>query len=682
MPLPEQTPSPQDVQRVRRGIQTRMRNYALIQFEGIDPRTRVALQDMDILDAEGEAIGGGIDPEIIRDSAHPQRERLPAGPLLVYAVQTPKPARILLELPVLLLSELQTVRQATLANIEQMIATDAIDVTPKTRRVIERTRTDLLSEDGHTWRPAAMSMYDALNDDILVAFHGVHQSTSCTPAIQDSLNTYTPRLLFPKVSSLDTIELEVQKPEVQHPVLAGIVESSTTEAAALPDACNRYYLRIGYIPFAPPFGLEAVVSQWMSTHPKTEAWNEVWNWARNTPGPVPKYHACTVFVLHPELVPAGKLPELWQAIMTIVRQPTKSSETILEDAPWALRRDLARHFDYHIEAQMTETEGANIACSAWWLSEKVSSLFPDASESAKFYHEKWVRPAFERSAHVWLSANPLIGRSFSRYMTTTLQSPWGSSLLALMGPKFDTLAPGEQLAEVRDRFHEALVAHMVSTLPFPSEPPRDPTYALELSLVETALKWAALQPEMPRTVVEGIVTLGRKLGTPDGLCEKLRGLVDLPLPDQLAVTMSLKAHAYNNPEIAGPVWTILSDADWRNNTLTEVDLPVLGLLIEAFSLLSAQNQGAWFTQMPHYLAELCEKETNDERRQQLFLYVLHTSLTSDTVSAVRRLLRGPQKAKFIETAKGYRTQTENLWAWYPPWVQARLRGLLANLHVV
>ena len=84
---------------------------------------------------------------------------------------------------------------------------------------------------------------------------------------------------------------------------------------------------------------------------------------------------------------------------------------------------------------------------------------------------------------------------------------------------------------------------------------------------------------------------------------------------------------------------------------------------------------------PHYLAELCEKTEDYEPRRYLFLCVVHASLASDTVSAVRRLLRGDQKARFVEVTKEYRERVGSMWAQYPPWVQGRLRGLFASLRV-
>lgn len=52
-----------------------------------------------------------------------------------------------------------------------------------------------------------------------------------------------------------------------------------------------------------------------------------------------------------------------------------------------------------------------------------------------------------------------------------------------------------------------------------------------------------------------------------------------------------------------------------------------------------------------------------------------------TVSAMRRLLKCDQKARFAELAAEYRAHVDAMWTAYPSWVQGRLRGLLANLHV-
>lgn len=77
----------------------------------------------------------------------------------------------------------------------------------------------------------------------------------------------------------------------------------------------------------------------------------------------------------------------------------------------------------------------------------------------------------------------------------------------------------------------------------------------------------------------------------------------------------------------------------------------------------------------------CVSTEDEERRRVLFLYVIHISLASDTVSAVRRLLHGEQKAKCVEYVKEYRARADAMRSSYPPLVQGKLRGLLASRHV-
>jgi len=52
-------------------------------------------------------------------------------------------------------------------------------------------------------------------------------------------------------------------------------------------------------------------------------------------------------------------------------------------------------------------------------------------------------------------------------------------------------------------------------------------------------------------------------------------------------------------------------------------------------------------------------------------------MASDTVSAVRRLFRGKYKFKFVDFVYEYRKSAEVMRENYPPWVKAKLRGLMA-----
>jgi hypothetical protein len=381
------------------------------------------------------------------------------------------------------------------------------------------------------------------------------------------------------------------------------------------------------------------------------------------------------------LIPDGKLPDLWSEVLAVVQDSDNRGTERPEYEPWALRRDLARHYTFHLEARLPDNDGASITCFAWWFAEQVASLFPADADAAKFYRENWIKPASDLSSPIWLAASPPIQRSFLRYVTFMVQSPWAVALLTLMGEHLDELAPVEQAEEVQVRFYEALVSSMLSSLPFPTETPGDPTFTLECSFADTVFKWAEYQTEENRKALQQLVATSQTLGTRDGLCDALRKLGESGLPDQVAVCIALKAKVFTDPTVAEGVWEVVSDSEWRKNVLAGVDQKVFGLMIESLSMLLVDNQDKWLSHLPHNIAELCEKEEDEERKRILFLYVIHTCLASDTVSAVRRLLRGDQKGEFVDFVKEYRARAEAMCSEYPPWVAGKLRGLMASMHV-
>jgi len=672
----------EDLRKVMRQMQIRMCNNALHHFTRINARTLRMLQGLNLFAGEIKPIGDILDISVLQDSDHPRREKLLAGPLIVYITEDEKPKRMVVDMPLLLLSEAWEERKTALECLEQMIQRALFAITPKTRGILETSRQPLLSTDAGVWRPAAVALFDSFRDDVLVALQGTRQSLEFEPMLQDSLNMYAPRVIHPTISSLDSIRLEISNPETEHEQIAKVIGQISENAKSLTDVCASYYEKLGYLPLAPRYGMAEAVQRWLSGHPDTDAWTEVWAWARAAFGPVPQYHACCVFALHPELVPQGKLPDLWNEIMNVVYDSGKKEAEDAGRETWALRRDLTRHYACHLEANLPDNDGANIACFSWWFSEQVAALFPDRPKDARFYRENWVQPASELSINMWLAASPHIQRSFLRYVTFMVLSPWAVGLLSIMGDKLAQLAPSKQSDEVREQFHNALVLHAISRLPFPVQNPSDPTFALECSLAETVLKWAAHRPKEEQKSLKQLVATSKVLGTTDGLCKALRKLGVSPLADQVAVAIALKARAYTDPTIAEGVWEVISDADWRREVLGNVEARMIGLLIEAFSILQVDNGDKWFSLLPHYIAELCEKANDEERRRYLFFCVLHTSLASDTVSAVRRLLRGDHKARFIEFAKEYRDQVVAMRSEYPPWVAGKLRGLLANLRVV
>lgn len=678
----EQNLAPEDMRKVMRAMQVRMRNIALHHIDRIGLRSLRALQDIDLIDEEVPPIGNVVDLAVLHDPQHARRQNLPYGPLVLYVTEEDEPQQMVVELPMLFFSEDRAVRQAALDYFEEMLVQDPMTLTPKTVAILKESRDALVSEMPGDWRSAAVVVCDALYDDVLVALHGVRQSLESSPAIEGSLNFYAPKVLHPSVTSLDSISLPIGNPERDHGTLAKLLSDMIARALNLTDLCGAYLADFGYLPLAPPYSLATTVRKWLASNPDVDAWKEVWGWANAQSTPIAQYHACSVFVLFPELIPDGKLPELWSEVLAVVQESERKGAGRPEYEAWALRLDLARHYTFHLEARLPDSDGASIGCFAWWFAEQVASLFSADADTVKFYRENWVKPALDLSNHTWLVASAPIQNSFLRYVTFTMQSPWAVALLTLMGEHLDELAPVEQAENVQIRFHEALVSNMLSSLPFPPETPGDPTFALECSFTDTVLKWAEYQIEEQQKALQQMVVTSWILGTRDGLCDALRKLGEVDLPAQAAVCIALKAKVYTDPTVSEGVWEVVSEAEWRKTVLGDIERQIQDILIESLSMLLVNNRDKWFSHLPHYIAELCEKEKDEERIRVLFLYVVHTSLASDTVSAVCRLLRGDQKAKFVEYVKEYRARAEVMRSDYPPWVAGKLRGLMSSMYVL
>ncbi|MCD4721602.1 MAG: hypothetical protein K8S13_17330 [Desulfobacula sp.] len=674
-------PNPEEMQKAMRTMQIRIRNIALRHIDSIDLRSLRILQDLDLFKDETPSIGDDLDLAVLRDPHHPKRYNLSSGPLVLYETEGEKPKRMLIELPVLIFSEIKNVRQAALECIERMAVKDPLALTPKTTSILKDCRDDLVSEAPEKWRQAAIAVSDALYDDIFIALNGTRQSLESKPVNEETLNFYTKKIIHPPVTSLDSISLPIGHPEQDHKALNLLLSDKIGQASNLAELCDSYLKYLGFLPLGPPYCLATAISKWLDSNPDIDAWKEVWGWAHANPSPLSNYHACSVFALFPELIPEGKLPYFWNEVVAIVKGAENSGTDHSEYEIWELRRDLARHYTFHLEAHLPENDGGSIGYFAWWFAEQVANLFPSDARAAKFYWENWVKPALDISGPIWIAASAPIKYSFLRYITFQQQSPWTTSLLILMGEQLENLAPNEQDEEIQAEFNDAIVRSAIFSIPFPIESQSDPTFVLECSLADTLSKWAKYQTEKHQKDLLELISTSRKLGSNDILCNALRKLGESTFPDQITVCLALKAKVAIDPTVAEDVWEIVSDAKWRKEVLGRAEKRILDLLIESLSWLLVDNKDKWFSYLPHYIAELCEKEEDEERRQALFLYVIHTSLASDTVSAVRRLIRGNQRAKFVDYVKDYRMRIEHLFSNYPLWVAAKLRGLLSSMHV-
>lgn len=679
----EHEPTPEQMKEVMRSIQGRMRNIGFQHFQTIGARTFRILQDLDLASAPDERLGMNVDIEVLKDPQHSRREDLGPGPLILHQTDEDPPRRTVLELPMLVYSDSREIRAAALEEWNRYFESPVLNATHKTRSIVEKHRENLISEAPSKWRMASVEISDALKNDILIALAGTRQSLTCDPPLQESLNAFVPKVLFPYISSVESIQLKVGKGERERELLDELLKDTVDHSEGIESLCENYQQAMGFLPLASQYSLSAVMDQWLKAHAELKLWEEIWTWADQAGTPLAVYHACTVFVQNPEWIPDGKLDDLWDRILFVVDQMEAEEEEKSSSAEtWVLRRELAKHYTYHFEAHLPEHDGSVIGVMAWWLAEQVAGLFPNDPESAQLNPESWVETALRQSTHVWITASASVLPSFLRFITMTSSCPWASALFTFIGEKMDRLNPGKLTDAQKSRFQGALVTSLLSSLPNSLQTPENPMYAQECSIEEVVRKWADLMDDENKVALHELVKMNRNLESREGLCTAIRKLKESSLIDQAAIGMFLKGKTLLDPSIAKGLWDIVSDSEWRREVLAILDPHIQGLLIEVFSGLMVNHGEEWFSQLPHFVAELCENEEAPDNRRTLFLLVLHLSMASDTVSAVHRLLRGDHKAKFIKHVDEYRRSAESHRHYYPPWVQGKLRALMASLYII
>ncbi len=660
----------------------RMRNYAIMASGQVSPRTLIELERLrladDLFDEKPPAIGHDLPVEILNDPNHGLRSKFVPGPLFLFRTSQQEKFTVI-ELPVLLLSELRNVREAAFREIERLLEDSSLALLPKSVGIIREQRDLFFATDDTEWRKAAIRINDALHDDFLLALQGAKQSMAFDPVPQESIDAYMPRVLYPTGTTLESFELTVEIPVGDHNHLSTVISSIIASSDTLASACSQYMTQLGYLPLVAPFSLGELVRLWLEAHQDCCVWDEVWGWTSAAFGPLPYYHACAVFVLHPEWIPEGKHLHLWQHILLVLNQGS-SGENQDFDPRWTMRHQLTRHFLMLLEPQHLGKMGESVACMAWKLAELVMEIFPDNAESVNYYQSNWLSTCLNISSSVWLNAQSRVEHSHLRCMTATATSPWAISLMALMGPVFDELRFDELNKEMQNQFRNAVHRCLLISFPYAGDHEKsDVTYPTENGFGMTVSKWLRLSGPPDEEDFRQLLLLQQSLMTPNGMRQALDNIETRPTAEQFAVGMALKVDANSDALLGDTLWEFLSNAEWRNRAFKGIDVRVVSLFCEILLAYQSMRDEKWFVELPHFFAVLCEQEHDLDRHTVFFIAAVQLSMGADSYSAVQRIMRGKNRAIFVPMAQQHIAHLESIWEYHPAWAQSRLRAAVAAL---
>lgn len=617
---------------------------------------------------------------ILQDKKHSNRIPVLDGPLLFHRKQGDKPVNLAINVSDLFFSENIKLRKAALAHFEEMITNGSCLLTPKSETIIKQQKDKFLSTTSQEWQQSAITLSDIIKDDWLSNLAAVKQCLAIN--FQKGVEEHLTRLIRPSISSIDSIIIGVwaateQVEEIKKSILKCIDNSESFE-----DALSAYYKRFGHIPLAKELSIIQIVEEWEKRNGKIkDIWTTLWNWADEIKSPLPRYHICYFFINHANLIPQNSYSKLWDEITEIVHMPNNEDSEQQWTQTWRIRCELARHFCHHIEYSLPGTDGERIASQAWWLAEKLSSIFGVSCEELRSIREITFIPEERISSEIWSLSRPLVKPSDLRYATTLIKSMWSLSLQCQLGQNLDSLNPTCMTSESRSKIENSLCGSIISVFPISSKGKDEGIYAFDNTIIPTAYAWCDKEKnEDMKEKIQVFIKGASKISKEEEFRAGLKKLVQTHKGDQVLILMTLRYLAYAGNAPLDLMWECISDKDWLSKLLLKFEPTIVELFFDSLLEIQTRNNDKWQFQLPHFLASVCESVQDAKRRKLLFSLVILSSIVLNSTSAINRILTGSKCSDFKESIDYWKQRIESAKYYAPLWVKAKLRAIMTCLN--
>jgi hypothetical protein len=660
-------------------MKARMAQHALHNPEGLDLRTAIIL-------SENGLIPGGVAtfaPEAemlaaIRDPKDPNRIQAPDGPLvLVKRGAGATNANVVVTAAGFLLSEVLEARQAAVSHLESLAASKPTILTERSQAVLNKNNEDLLSEG--SWHRAAVNVLDALDEDFLYNLAGLNQCVAIN--YREGAKNYAPLVLRPSLTAVNAIPIGVSSPSQERERLLGLIEESVRSAASVGALCDDYYARFGHLPLTGEVSLGVAVRKWVAAHGTLEnLWSAVWSWADATGGPLPRYHACQVFIENPSFLPEGEKARLWKEIIEALVLPEKDGIEWLEwSLAWCLRYELLCHFAAHFECLAPGEDGERIAVAALWVTERVATALSHRSVDIQHLLDQTVVPTGNHSSGVWQIVRPPTTRPCPlRYAALFGPRLWSLSMLGELGRRIREFAVNTD-EQIEERVKDTLMRWLIQSFP-PFPGPELPTYAFDRTVVESADAWVKPLEEgegSPVGAIRSLVQSQKVLADGERLESEIRRLPAGTEASQYVLAQAMRSMAYVGKLPVELMREVLWNDQWRYEVWRELSSTSFAALWDCIVEIQLQQRGDWLVQLSHLWVGMCERlNESDERYGELVDHVILGSINSDTASALKRLLTGPNST-VMKKAADWKQRLEGAIQLGTNWPQAKLRAFLS-----
>ena len=453
------------------------------------------------------------------------------------------------------------------------------------------------------------------------------------------------------------------------------------QADTLIEAVDAFYEKCGHVPLRATLSVPQVVTEWLGRSKTSEdAWSQIWAWANKESDPVRRYHVCSVFLHEPRFLPEHAARELWSEVAKMVSSSSADVDDPSADDAWRLRCDLASHYCQYIECILPGQDGEVTAAFAWWLALQVANVFSNSALDIKGLCERAVRPFGVTSGFARRLVHPPTKGSALRRATLFLPSVWSFSLLWQVGRNIEGLRATEIDEADRTAITRSMSEWLVVGFPH-SAIDSLAVYAFDNGLASSSRDWiTAVGRTAEQADIEGLIQLKTRADNSEELLDAVGGLTEVSSSMQSLIASFLGGAVYSDIPSIDALWNKLQDVQWRESAFLQASLETTATLCDLLIEAQARASDDWRTHLPHFFAMACETSSGEPERQQLlFAFVVLSSVSTNTISALQRLLRGRQRHTLHEYIQIWTANLESLIETAEPWIAARMRPALGEL---
>lgn len=544
---------------------------------------------------------------------------------------------------------------------------------------LKKIEGELISED---WLQSAINFYDIINTDWLCNLIGLQQASEI--GNEKEIQEYATDVFRPSIISAESIGVGVLQPSYAKDGYIQDFSQIYEETSDLCGLLDKYYYKYGHIPLCYDYSLYSMLNTFFAKHSydNQQKWDNLWQWANTKNSPLPRYHVCCYFVRNSNNVPEGQLHKLYSELLNIIHVPVEESSYLQWTSAWRLRRELAKHFGQFLESRLPGANTERIYSQAWWMAEKIASIFGNSSEDITAFRKYTISSEEYLSNMIWQTSRPRTQSSSLRYATLITSSLWGISVISQIDNKFLDYICKADLPD-KELFVQSIIGILIGCFPLKAVDKVNSVYAYDVTCINTAGYLSQNYPDAEtKERLSFLVSAVKQQSDNSHLISQINKITENQRLDQLITAETMRVMAYTGlVQEEGKLWENICNVDWLDKVFSAVDENVAYSIISSLIEIMLQKQDKWAWQLPHLFSIVCQKHINNEKFKRLaFVCVIISSICSDTCSALKRTLLN-NKADINELQNEWRKRLLEIYHIAPDYTKSRLRPVLLCLNL-